>query len=258
MTDIEVRRVGATQVLRFNRPLKKNALTSAMYGTLANALADGEQDPRVAAHVFMGAGRDFTAGNDISEFIEAVSDDGTTLANVLRFITLLPTIEKPMIAGVEGLAVGVGTTLLFHCDLVYASPDARFQTPFVDLGLVPEAGSSLLMVERLGYARAFEMLALGAVVTAERMREAGLVNAIVTPEDIEPTVLKAAAALAAKPPVALREARALMRGDPRRVADRIEAEAAIFARQLRSAEAQEAFRAFIEKRPADFARLRKE
>lgn len=252
MSDIEVKRVGHAQILRFNRPLKKNALTGAMYAALADALVEGDRDDRVAAHCFMGAGGEFTAGNDIAEFVAAISDDGTTLRNVLRFVTLLPRVEKPMIAGVEGLAVGVGTTLLFHCDLVYATANARFQTPFVDLGLVPEAASSLLMPERLGYARAFEMLVLGLPATAERMREAGLVNAIVSAEELELTLLKAAGALAAKPPEAVRAARALMRGDARHISERIEEEAAIFARALRSAEAREAFQAFLEKRAPDF------
>lgn len=252
MSDIEVKRVGHAQILRFNRPLKKNALTGEMYGALADALIEGDKDDRVAAHCFMGSGGEFTAGNDIGEFVAAVSDDGTTLRNVLRFVSLLPRVEKPMIAGVEGLAVGVGTTLLFHCDLVYATADARFHTPFVDLGLVPEAASSLLMPERLGYARAFEMLVLGQPATAERMHQAGLVNAIVAPEELEVAMLKAAGALAAKPPAALRAARTLMRGDIRRVADRIEEEAAMFARALRSPEAREAFQAFIEKRAPDF------
>ncbi|MFN3868518.1 MAG: crotonase/enoyl-CoA hydratase family protein [Hyphomicrobiaceae bacterium] len=252
MSDIDVKRVGHAQILRFNRPLKKNALTGAMYGALADALVEGDRDDRVAAHCFIGAGGEFTAGNDISEFVAAISDDGQTLLNVLRFVSLLPRVEKPMIAGVEGLAVGIGTTLLFHCDLVYATDDARFATPFVDLGLVPEAASSLLMPQRLGYARAFEMLVLGLPMTAERMREAGLVNAIVAPDDLEVVMLKAAAALAAKPPAALRAARSLMRGDVRRISERIEEEAAIFARALRSVEAREAFQAFIEKRAPDF------
>lgn len=249
MSEVEVKRIGATQLLRINRPVKKNALTGAMYGALADALTEGDRDQRIAAHVFMGAGGEFTAGNDIGEFLAAVSDDGTTLRNVLRFISLLPKVEKPMLAGVEGLAVGVGTTLLFHCDLVYATPSARFQTPFVDLGLVPEAGSSLLMPQRLGYARAFEMLVLGAMVSAERMREAGLVNAIVEADDLEVTVLRAAAALAAKPPAALAAARRLMRGDGREVARRIEDEAELFVKALRSPEARAAFQAFLEKRP---------
>jgi enoyl-CoA hydratase/carnithine racemase len=252
--DIEVKRVGAAQVLRFNRPLKKNALTGPMYAALADALEEGERDPHIAVHVFFGSGGAFTAGNDIGEFLASSSDDGATLLSVLRFINLLPRIEKPMLAGVEGLAVGIGATLLFHCDLVYATSDARFQTPFVDLGLVPEAGSSLLMPQRLGYARAFEMLVLGHVMSADRMREAGLVNAIVDAADLETVVLRAAATLAAKPPEALRLARELLRGDQKALARRIEDEAAIFARQLRSPEAREAFQAFLEKRPPDFKR----
>lgn len=252
--DIEVKRVGAAQILRFNRPVKKNALTGPMYAALADALEQGERDPRLAVHVFLGSGGVFTAGNDIGEFLASSSDDGTTLMSVLRFIHLLPRIEKPMIAGVEGLAVGVGATLLFHCDMVLATSDARFQTPFVDLGLVPEAGSSLLMPQRLGYARAFEMLVLGHIMSAERMREAGLVNAIVDAAELEAAVLKVATALAAKPPEALRLARALMRGDTKAVSRRVEEEAEIFAQRLRSPEAREAFQAFLEKRPPEFKR----
>lgn len=248
MSEIEVRRIGATQLLRINRPVKKNALTGPMYGALADALVEGDRDPRIAVHAFVGSGGEFTAGNDIGEFLAAVSDDGTTLREVLRFVSLLPKIEKPMLAGVDGLAVGVGTTLLFHCDLVYATANARFQTPFVDLGLVPEAGSSLLMPQRLGYARAFEMLVLGAAVPAERMREAGLVNAIVSPDDLETTLLEAASALAKKPQAALATSRRLLRGDTRDVTRRIEDEAELFAKALRSPEARAAFQAFIEKR----------
>lgn len=252
--DIEVKRIGAAQILRFNRPLKKNALTTGMYSALADALEEGERDDRLAVHVFMGTGGVFTAGNDIAEFLASSSDDGASLMNVLRFISLLPHIEKPMIAGVDGLAVGVGATLLFHCDMVLATPEARFQTPFVDLGLVPEAGSSLLMPQRLGYARAFEMLVLGHVMTAERMREAGLVNAIVDAGELESSVQRLAMALAAKPPEALRLSRALMRGDTKALARRVEEEAEIFAKRLRSPEAREAFQAFLEKRPPDFRR----
>lgn len=256
MSDVVVSREGAAQVMRLDRPGKKNALTGAMYDALSDALEAGDRDPQVATHVFLGSGGVFTAGNDIGDFLQSSVGDQAVLKSVLRFIRLLPRIAKPMLAGVDGLAIGIGTTLLFHCDLVYATPAARFQTPFLDLGLVPEAGSSRLMPARLGYARAFEMLVLGTAMDADAMRSAGLVNAVLPPEKLEPTVLEAAAALARKPPAALAHARRLMRGDVEELARIVDAEAAIFARQLQTAEAREAFTAFAEKRPADFSKLR--
>lgn len=254
MSDIEITRVGAAQVARLNRPQKKNALTGEMYSALCDALEAGDKDDQVATHVILGSGGVFSAGNDIGEFLRSAMGDNAVLKAVLRFIRLLPRVQKPMLAGVDGVAVGIGTTLLFHCDLVYATRMARFQTPFLDLGLVPEAGSSLLMPARLGYARAFEMLVLGSVLDAEAMREAGLVNAIAAAEELEAKTLAAAEALAAKPPVALAAARRLLRGDMDVLARRIDEEAEIFSRQLQTGEAREAFQAFLEKRPPDYKR----
>lgn len=256
MSNIEIARKGAVQVLRFARPAKKNALTGGMYDALSDALEGGDKDPNVAVHVFLGSGGVFTAGNDIGEFLASSRGDQAVLKAVLRFIRVLPRVEKPMLAGVDGLAVGIGTTLLFHCDMVFASPAAGFQTPFLDLGLVPEAGSSLLMPQRMGYARAFEMLVLGAPMDAEAMRLAGLVNAIVAPENLEAHVLGIATALAAKPPAALAHARRLLRADADKVVQRTDNEAAIFAQQLKSSEAQESFLAFTEKRAPDFSKVR--
>ena len=256
MSDMVIERSGAAQVMRFNRPDKKNALTGAMYDAMSDALESGDKDDGVAVHVFLGSGGVFTAGNDLAEFLASSSGDQSALKSVLRFISLLPRVKKPMLAGVDGLAVGIGTTLLFHCDMVFATSAARFQTPFLDLGLVPEAGSSLLMPARMGYARAFEMLVLGAPMGAEAMVSAGLVNAIVDAAALEAHVLGVAGALARKPPEALALARRLMRGDGDALSLRTNEEAAIFARRLRSAEAREAFQAFFEKRPPDFAKLR--
>jgi enoyl-CoA hydratase/carnithine racemase len=161
-----------------------------------------------------------------------------------------------VIAAVDGLAIGVGTTLLLHCDLVYATPAARLQTPFLDLGLVPEAGSSLLAPRLMGYARAFELLVLGEAFSAERAREAGIVNAIVPADQLEATAMKAAARLAAKAPEALAVSRRLMRGDPAAIVARVDEEAKIFGARLSSPEAREAFAAFMEKRAPDFSRGR--
>lgn len=253
--DIEITRDAGIQVIRLNRAAKKNALTGAMYAAMADAIESGDTSADVAAHVIVGSGGVFSSGNDINDFL-ATAQGGAVPTDVLRFIRLLPRIAKPLIAGVDGPAVGIGTTLLFHCDLVYATPGAVFATPFLDLGLVPEAASSLLVPQRMGYARAFEMLALGAPFPATRMAEAGLVNAVVPADAVEDKAIEAARALAAKPPEALAAARRLMRGDPADVIRRTDEEAMTFAQRLKSPEAREAFQAFLEKRPPDFAKLR--
>ncbi|MEW5965193.1 MAG: enoyl-CoA hydratase-related protein [Pseudomonadota bacterium] len=250
---ISTSRANGVATLRLTRPEKRNALDRAMYRALSAALIEGEASSGVAVHVLVGSEGVFTAGNDIADFL-AGGGDADRLADILAFVRLLPRLEKPLIAGVDGPAVGIGTTLLMHCDLVYASDRASFSTPFLALGLVPEAASSLLMPLRMGYARAFEMLALGATFSAERMCEAGVVNAVVPVESLEATVAEAARALAAKPPTALAAARRLMRGDVEAVAAHSEAEARVFAERLRSPEAAEAFRAFMEKRAPDFSR----
>lgn len=246
-TDILVERTDGVQVLRLARPAKKNALTEAMYGALSDGLERGDADDSVATHVILGAPGIFSAGNDIKDFLATASGTGGMGREVLRFIRLLPRVQKPMIAAVDGPAVGVGTTLLFHCDLIYATPAATFSTPFVDLALVPEAASSLLMPQRLGYARAFEMLVLGEALSAERMQAAGLVNALVEANALEATAIATAAALAKKPREAMLTARRLMRGDPADILARIDAEVDAFRERLASPEAQAAFQAFLGK-----------
>ncbi len=245
--DIQISFANGIQTLRITRPAKKNALTEAMYGAMSDGLEAGDADKTIAAHVILGSDGIFSAGNDIKDFLATSSGLGAMGREVLRFIRLLPQVQKPMIAAVDGPAVGIGTTLLFHCDLVYASPGASFSTPFVDLALVPEAASSLLMPARMGYARAFEMLALGTTFTAERMREAGLVNAIIPVSELEATALNAAVALAKKPPQALMATRRLMRGDPTETLMRIDEEAEAFRQRLASPEARAAFEAFLAK-----------
>lgn len=254
--DVQISLADGVQTIRLNRAAKKNALTAAMYAAMCDAIEEGDANPAVAAHVLLGSGGVFTSGNDINDFL-ATAHGVSVPTHVLRFIRLLPRIAKPVIAGVDGPAVGIGTTLLFHCDLVYATPAAVFATPFLDLGLVPEAASSLLMPARMGYARAFEMLALGTPFPASRMAEAGLINAIVPASDLDAKVMEAAVALASKPPEALKAARRLMRGDPSEIIKRTDAEAVTFAERLASPEAREAFQAFLEKRPADFSKLKK-
>jgi enoyl-CoA hydratase/carnithine racemase len=254
--EISISIADGVQTLRFTRPEKKNALTSAMYAAMTEALETGDRSAEVAVHLFIGSGGVFTAGSDIGEFLTRSRGDAGLTGSVVAFIRALPRVEKPMIAAVDGLAVGIGTTMLLHCDLVYVTPAASFRTPFLDLGLVPEAGSSLIAPLRMGHARAFELLALGEPFTAERAREAGLVNAIVPAESLEAHARQAALKLAAKPPEALAATRRLMRGDPQVVVARIDEEVKVFAERLTSPEAREAFSAFLEKRAPDFAKVR--
>jgi enoyl-CoA hydratase/carnithine racemase len=203
----------------------------------------------------------FSAGNDINDFLRraqatAAGDGKGIPAPSLDFIRRLPKVGKPMIAAVDGLAIGVGTTMLLHCDLVYASPAASLRTPFLDLGLIQEAGSSLTAPARMGYPRAFELICLGEPFGAERALAAGLINAIVPADRLEEVALAAARRLAAKPRQALMAARHLLRRNHPDISAIIEEEARAYQRLMSSPEAREAFTAFLEKRPPDFAKAR--
>ncbi|MFN0217945.1 MAG: crotonase/enoyl-CoA hydratase family protein [Hyphomicrobium sp.] len=254
--EIEISRDGAVQILRLARRKKKNALTGAMYRAMSDAIEAGDAAPDVAAHVIFGSGGVFSAGNDIADFLATAKGTGGLGDDVLRFIRLLPKIRKPLLAGVDGKAVGIGTTLLFHCDLVYATPESDFSTPFLDLGLVPEAASSLLAPRVMGYQSAFELLALGGSFSAARARERGFVNDVVGSLELEARTIAAARNLAVKPPEALLLARRLLKGDVADISGRIEEEAVLFQKRLQSPEALEAFQAFFEKRAPDFSKSR--
>ena len=258
-SDFDISVVDEVQTLRLTRADKKNALTAQMYEAMSAALDRGETDAGIAAHVFIGSGGVFSAGNDISDFVRRAKGGGGAGIPTpsLEFIRRLPKVTKPMIAAVDGLAIGVGTTMLLHCDLVYATPAAELRTPFLDLGLVPEAGASLTAVERMGYARAFELLCLGEPFGAERALHAGIVNRIVPAGDLESVAMTAARRLAGKPREALLAARRLMRGGAGRISAQIESESEVFRSRMGSAEAQEAFAAFFEKRKPDFKKLRR-
>ena len=260
--EIEIKVADGVQVIRFLRAEKKNAFTGPMYNAMSEALDGAETNDAIAAHVFIGSGGTFSAGNDINDFMRRAQAGGGGDAKgipapSLEFIRRLPKVGKPMIAAVDGLAIGIGTTMLLHCDLVYATPAASLRTPFLDLGLVQEAGSSILAPERMGYPRAFELICLGEPFSAERAFQAGLVNAIVPADKLEETAMKAARRLAAKPRHALMTARRLLRRDPGRIGAMIEEEAQAYTTLMRSPEAREAFTAFLEKRPPDFARVRR-
>ena len=238
--------------LALDRPAKKNALTRAMYATLADTLGSAADDPAVRAVVLNGRGGVFTAGNDLGDFL--MDPPSGPDSPVFRFLRAASTFPKPLVAAVEGPAVGIGTTVLLHCDLAYAAPDARFKMPFVDLGLVPEAASSLLLPRVAGPMRAAEWLLFGEAFSAEAACAAGLVNEVVA--DPVAHALSRARTLAAKPPEAVRLTKALLRrADAAAVQETILVEGEHFTDRLASPEAQEAFTAFFEKRPPDFSRL---
>ena len=232
------------EVIRFNRPAKKNAITSAMYRKMADALTAASIDPDVKAVAFLGTEGCFSAGNDMNDFI-AVAMGGAMGRDVIDFLKALAGIDKPVVSGVDGLAIGVGTTIHLHCDLTIASARSVFRTPFVDLALVPEAASSLLAPRVMGHQQAFALLALGEAFSAEEALAAGIIRKIVAPEAVESETLALAARLASKPPKALAIARRLIRGDRADVLARIDEEAVHFADQLKSAEAKAAFEAFL-------------
>ncbi|HEX2094105.1 MAG TPA: enoyl-CoA hydratase [Longimicrobiaceae bacterium] len=245
---------GAVLSLRLNRPEKKNALTLEMYAALAGALRAVEEDPGVRVVLLAGTGDAFTAGNDLGDFLQRPPTDQSS--PVLLFLNALISASKPVVAAVNGLAVGVGTTLLLHCDLVYAARSARFHLPFVGLGLVPEAGSSLLLPQRVGQARAAELLLLGESFGAEEALAMGLVSAVFPDEELAEQAAERARRLARQPPAAVRATKALLRrADRAALPERMRQEGEVFIERLRSPEAREAMQAFLERRAPDFSRF---
>ncbi|WP_321499089.1 crotonase/enoyl-CoA hydratase family protein [Breoghania sp.] len=228
-----------------DRPEKKNALTRVMYDQMAEALEDANTNDDVRVSMILGGPGAFTAGNDIADFLKFAQTGEGLGMEVIRFLKAIACSQKPVIAVVDGLAIGVGVTMLFHCDMVFATPRSQLKTPFLDLGLVPEAGSSLLAPALMGYQRAFEMLCLGVPFDADAAWRAGLVNHIVGEDVIEETAMQAVRLLASKPQEALALARNFMRGDRTAVTERLEAESAAFRVRLRSEEAQAALSAFM-------------
>jgi len=241
---------GPVLELRINRPDKKNALTQAMYAALADALDGAATDDTVAVAIITGAGDIFTSGNDLKDFQETppVGADQP----VYRFIRAIAAFPKVLIAGVNGAAIGIGTTMLLHCDLVVASRLAMFHMPFVDLALVPEAGSSLLFPRLVGRQRAAKHLILAEPFDAETALDYGLVTELVDESDVVPRARQLAERVAAKPPEAVRITKQLIASPAASLEERIAAEGEHFAARLQSAEAPEAFRAFFEKRPPNF------
>lgn len=254
MSDILIHTELGVQTLTINRVDKKNSLTPAMYATLADALMKAAHDDGVRVTVIQGDVTVFCAGNDIEDFLQRKPTDGESPAFI--FLRAIAQYPKPLVAAVCGPAVGVGTTMLLHCDLVYAGDNAAFSMPFVNLGLCPEAASSLLVPQMLGYHRAAEALLLGEPFMAEAALEVGLVNRVVPPTEANSVAQAQARKLAAKPISALVQTKLLMKkGHMASVLAQMEDEGVHFARLLQEPAAKEAFSAFLEKRRPDFSRL---
>jgi enoyl-CoA hydratase/carnithine racemase len=232
-------------VVTMDRPAKKNALTQAMYGTMSDALLQADADSGVSAVVVTGSGDAFTAGNDLGDF-----SSGANLDEVRRFLVTISSIHVPVVAAVNGLGVGVGLTMLLHCDLVYVEPSASLFVPFVQLGLVPEAASSLILPRVVGDRRAAELLLSGRRISGTEAAEWGLANAAVSPAVDE--ALAAAQQLAAQPPEALRATKALLRSDEASVQGRLAEEMRYFVKALNGGEFSEVIAARAEKRPPVF------
>lgn len=262
--DIVVAKQEGVLTVTFTRTAKKNALTNDMYDELADALEGAEADSAVRAVVLRSEGDTYTAGNDLADFAEQsagrADDSSTSSAStseekpVQRYIRALVDSSTPIIAAVQGKAVGIGTTMLLHCDYVLLTDDAQLSTPFVNLALVPEAASSRLLTQRIGHVRAFGMFALGEVLDAQSAVASGVANVIVPADELHARAHAVAMRLAAQPTGSLTATKRLMR-DVTPTLEQIEAESALFIERLGSAEAHEAFAAFREKRRPDFAQF---
>lgn len=250
---VRIERDGGVLTLTLNRPERKNALTQAMYVALGEAIAGADDDTSVRAILIQGEGDLFSSGNDIADFAQANAGGERGLAAAV-LLNALARAKTPVIAAVQGRTVGVGVTLLLHCDLVYLAEGTTLTTPFADLAVTPEAASSLLLPARIGHVRAFSMFVLGEAVSAEQAVAWGLANAVVPAGELRAKAHAAAQAVAARPRAAVEITKALMR-EPDAVADRIAQEIGFFTERLRSPEAAEAFMAFAEKRRPDYTKF---
>jgi enoyl-CoA hydratase/carnithine racemase len=245
---------GGILTLRFNRPDKKNALTAVMYQTTADALTSAAVDPSVRVVLLTGTKDCFSSGNDLQDFLQNPPLDPN--APVAQFMRAVATFPKPLVASVNGFAIGVGTTMLLHCDLVYAGASARFQLPFVNIGICPELASSYLLPRIMGNPRAAELVLLGEAFNAEKALAYGVINEVLPDAECEARALNRAQRLAAQPPESMRTAKMLLRRwDQQIVMDAIAHEASFFMPMLGKGEAREAMTAFMEKRKPDFSKF---
>jgi enoyl-CoA hydratase/carnithine racemase len=256
MEEIITEQSGSLLRVQLNRPAKRNAMTLSMYAFLADVFNRAAKDERTRVVLWHGAGDSFCAGNDIEDFLRNPPGPGDSAQ--ARLMTALLEFDKPLIAAVQGAAIGGGTTMLLHCDFVYAGESARFQMPFINLAVLPEFGSSFLVPARIGHIRAAELILLGLPFDAKRAADLGFVTQVVSDQDLLATASETARKLAAKPASALQASKRLMKQlfrDQIKAAMKVENEE--FSAQVRSEDAKEAFRAFLEKRPPDFTRTMK-
>jgi enoyl-CoA hydratase/carnithine racemase len=247
---IRVELTSGVLTLTLARPAKKNALTGEMYAALADALERASAEPSIHVVLIAAEGADFCAGNDIADFLkQSQSPSALASSPVFRFLRALAAFDKPLVAAVCGRAVGIGTTMLLHCDLLYLAEDARLSAPFVNLALAPEAASSLLLPARIGHVRAFALFALGETLDGQTAVSCGLANAALPAAQVMAHAQAMARSLAVKPAAAVRATKRLMR-DPGRLQAVIETECRVFAEQLQSAEARAGFQAFLGRSPS--------
>jgi enoyl-CoA hydratase/carnithine racemase len=245
MSDLILSDDGPIRTLRMNRPAKKNALTIAMYDAMAVAIEEAGTNGAIRCLLIAGGPGSFCAGNDIGDFMKAADEGGALSAPTLRFLYSLVRCGKPLVAAVAGVAVGIGTTMLLHCDYVVAAADARFSTPFVALGLTPEAGSSLIAPRLMGHANAFSLLVMGRPLDAAEAKTLGIVNLVVPAAGVEAEAMKAAREISDLPPEGVLTSRRLLRGTNEEIIARIGEEAEEFKVRLKSPEARNAFTGFL-------------
>jgi enoyl-CoA hydratase/carnithine racemase len=239
---------GAVRTIRMNRPDKKNALTAVMYDAMAEAIETAGASPGIGSILIAGTPGAFCAGNDLQDFLKAAMGGEGLGGAVIRFLYALARAERPLVAAVQGVAVGIGTTMMFHCDYAVAATDARFSTPFVALGLVPEAASSLIAPRVMGHGRAFELLVMGKPLSGEEAKACGLVNQVAPSDQVDSEAMKAAQHIAALPAEGVAISRRLMKGAPDEIVKRIDDEAEQFKLRLKSPEARKAFEAFLSRK----------
>jgi enoyl-CoA hydratase/carnithine racemase len=255
---IKTATIDGVATIEIARPEKKNALTVAMYQAMADALNAAREDGAVRAVLITGQPGIFTSGNDVEDFLTRPPGQGSDSMDspVFRFMRALLDCDKPVVAAVTGAAIGIGTTMLLHCDFVYVSDEARLAMPFVALGLVPEYASSLVVPQLMGHRRAAEKLLLGDPFTPEQAVECGVASAVLPAGEVVAHARRVAERFNALPPGAVREAKQLMRAPQRELTlQTIRTEGEVFGRRLRSPEAMEAFQAFLQKRKPDFSKF---
>jgi enoyl-CoA hydratase/carnithine racemase len=241
----------ATRVIKLRRPEKKNAITQDMYRAMSDAIDTAQNNPAIRCIIITGGSGVFTAGNDLEDFLkDGTNTDAPRASNAIKFLYSLAHNVKPIIAAVDGIAIGIGTTMLFHCDYVLASTTATFSTPFIHLGLVPEGASSLLMPRTMGHQRAFATLVMGRTVSADDARVAGFVNVVVAPGHTEAEARKVAREICALPAEAVAISRKLLKLPPEDLTRRIDQESHLFGERMRSKEAVAAFKAFFARKKA--------